>query len=318
MAPSISIVIPTYKRETMLQIMLNSVLDQSVLPGKYEVVVVDNAPTPHEPTQELCRSSRYSLLNLKCVHNPVLGLSQARNYGMRHTSAPWVAFIDDDEKIPLHWVERALEIIDNYFPDFIGGPYHPVHLETKPAWFKVKYLTKTLDVKKGWLENNELLFGGNLVIARKWLDQLKGFSTDFGRRGDNNEYGEDRELQLRARKLGANFYYDPELYVFHHVFSKQLEPSWFSTNAWYQGKAYAKLYSMDDRQEKNPVAYTLKKLVNSIAQAMYLVGLYLYSPFRDKKAAAFRENYLVEIIAPAVLELSKSWNLFLLSFKKNG
>ncbi len=104
---------------------LISVLDQSVLPSKYEVVVVDNASTPHEPTQELCRSSRYSLLNIKCVHNPVLGLSQARNYGMRNTSAPYVAFIDDDEKIPLHWVERAIEIIDNYFSRFFWRTVSP-------------------------------------------------------------------------------------------------------------------------------------------------------------------------------------------------
>ena len=318
MPPAISIVIPTYKRETLLQILLNSILDQSVLPGNYEVVVVDNAPSPHEPTQELCRSSRYNLLDIKCVHNPVLGSSQARNYGMRYSSAPWVAFIDDDEKVPLHWVERAIEIINQFSPDFFGGPYHPIHLEAKPAWFKDKYLTRTLGVKKGWLENGELLFGGDLVVQRKWLDQLKGFSTDFGRRGDNNEYGEDSELQLRARRLGANFYYDPDLYVFHHVFPKQLDPGWFSTNAWFQGKSFARLYSVDDRQGKNPVVYTLSKLMNSIAQAMYLVGLYLYTPFRNKKAAAFRENYLVESIAPAVLEMSKSWNLFLLSFKKHG
>ena len=317
MPPAISIVIPTYKREALLQILLDSVLDQSVLPSKYEVVVVDNSPTPHEPTQELCRSSRYSLLNLKCVHNPVLGISQARNYGMRYTTAPWVAFIDDDEKLPLHWVERAIEIIENKSPNLFGGPYHPYHLEAKPVWFKDKYLARTLGMKIGWLENGELLFGGNLVIQRKWLDQLKGFSTDLGRRGDTEEYGEDAELQLRARRSGANFYYDSELYVFHNVLPKQHHPEWFITSASYQGKADARLYSGEERRGKSAVGYTLSQLKNSIVQGLYVAGLYLYSPFRDKNVAAFRETYLVESVAPAVLELSKSWNSFLLSFKKN-
>jgi glycosyltransferase involved in cell wall biosynthesis len=316
MPPTVSIVIATYKREMLLQILLDSVLDQSVTPGNYEVVVVDNAPKPHGPTQELCRSPRYNLLDIKCVHNPVLGLSQARNYGMRYASAPWVAFIDDDEKIPLHWVERAIEIIDNYSPDFFGGPYHPIHIEAKPAWFKDKYLARTLGVKKGWLENGEMLFGGDLVIQRKWLDRLKGFSTDLGRRGNIIEYGEDNELQLRALRQGAKFYYDSDLYVFHHVLPKQITPQWFMTSAWYQGKASSKLYSGAERQGKSAVAYTLTQLKNTIAQAFFLAGVYLYTPFRNKKVVAFRENYLIESVAPAVLELGKSWNSFLLSFKK--
>ncbi len=318
MPPAISIVVATYKREALLQILLDSVLDQSVLPSKYEVVVVDNASTPHEPTQELCRSSRYSLLNIKCVHNPVLGLSQARNYGMRNTAAPYVAFIDDDEKIPLHWVERAIEIIDNYSPDFFGGPYHPVHMEPKPAWFKEKYLARTLGVKKGWLENGELLFGGDLVVQRKWLDELKGFSTDLGRRGDKIVYGEENEFQLRALRLGAKFYYDTELYVFHHVLPKQITPGWFTNSAWYQGKAAARLYIEDERKGKNPIIYTILRLRNSIGHAFFLAGIYLYTPFRNKKAVAFRENYLIECVAPAVFDLSKSWNSFLLSFKKKN
>ena len=173
-------------------------------------------------------------------------------------------------------------------------------------------------MKKGWLEKDELLFGGNLVIQRKWLDQLKGFSTDLGRRGDNLECGEDSELQIRARKQGANFYYDPELYVFQHILTKQLRPGWFITSAWYQGKANAKVYCGNERQGKSAIGYTLSKLMNSIAQAFYLAGMYLYTPFSNDKAISFRENYLVESVAPAVFELSKSWNSFLLSFKKNS
>lgn len=316
MPPAISIVIPTFKREDVLQILLDTVLDQSVLPGKYEVVVVDNASSPHMPTQELCQSSRYSLLNIRCLHNPVLGVSQARNFGMRSSSAPYVAFLDDDEKIPMHWVERALEIIENYSPDFFGGPYHPIYLEAKPAWFKEKYMSRTLGINKGWLENGELLFGLNLVVQRKWFDQLKGFSTDFGRRGNNHEQGEDVELQLRARSLGARFYYDPELYVFHQVFPKQLKPGWFTTHAWYQGKSHAKLFSRDERKGKSTFGYALNKLKTTIVQAFYLVGLYLYMPFRKKEGAVFQENYLVESVAPEIHDLSNSWYSFLLCFKK--
>lgn len=318
MPPLISIVIPTYQRENMLQMLLDSLLDQSVLPSKYEIVVVDNAPIPHVPTQELCQSSRYSLLSLKCVHTPISGISQARNFGMRHTTAEWVAFLDDDEKVPLHWVERAIDIVNEFTPDFLGGPLHPIYLESKPAWFKDTYVAYSLGVYKGWLEKDESFSGGNLIVQRGWLDRLKGFSTDMGRRENHQAYGEDIELQHRARQLGAKFYHDPELYVFHHVLSNQFKAGWFFKRAWRQGKAVAGVFACDERGGKPAIIYGLVQLKNTLGQVFYVAGLFLYTPFRNKSVAVFKENYLVESVATAIYELSKSWFSFLSIFKKKA
>ena len=318
MLPEISIVIPTHKRETLLKLLLDSILDQTVNWSKFELIVVDNYPEPYKPTHELCKSGAYSALNLICVNDPVLGSSEARNFGMRLAKAPWVAFIDDDEKLPAHWVERALEIAQNQEPDIFGGPYHPYYLDPRPSWFKDQYLTLTLGKEKGWVENERWLFGGNIVFKKAWLDRLEGFSLKYGRTGHNKEYGEETEIQMRARQKGAKFYFDPDLYIFHYVHPERLHPGWFMTSSWYHGKAKARMAEEEETSLPGGLRFSLSRFRKLVRDAWSVACKYARLPFRDHKAAPFSENYLVQTIAPAVSVLSMSYYLFVFSLKRKG
>ncbi len=318
MPPEISIIIPTHKRETLLKLLLDSILEQTVTCSRFEVIVVDNYPQPYQPSQELCKSSAYSALALKCVHHPILGLSEARNFGLKHVTAPWVAFIDDDEKLPSHWVERALEIIKTLGPDIFGGPYHPYYMDPRPGWFKDQYLTMTLAKDKGWVEDKRNLFGGNMVFQKAWLDRLEGFSTKYGRSGTNKEYGEETEIQNRARLMGAKIFYDPDLYIFHYVHPERLHADWFVTSAWYHGKAKARMAEEEETSLAGGLRFVLSRFRKLVKDAWLLAGKYARLPFRDRTTAPFPENYLVQTIAPAVSVLAMSWYLFVFSLKRKG
>ncbi len=317
MLPKISIVIPTYQREVLLKTLLDSILEQTILPGNYEVIVVDNFPTPYQPTHELCASSRYALLDMKCLNDPVLGSSEARNFGMGQARASWIAFIDDDERLPTHWVEKALEIIDNHQPDIFGGPYHPYYLDSKPIWFKDQYLTLTLGQPKGWVESDSRLFGGNIVFKRSRFERLQGYSTKLGRTGNNKEYGENAEIELRAHRQGARFYFDRDLYVFHYVQPEQLTAAWFISSAWYHGKAEAKITAVDEGKSDQPVRDAIIKMWKLVLNILMVAGVYLGLPFRDRKTAPFTENYLAQTVAPSILVLAMSWYLFVFSLRGN-
>jgi glucosyl-dolichyl phosphate glucuronosyltransferase len=316
MPPKISIVIPTYHREVQLKILLDSILEQTILPSNFEVIVVDNYPTPYQPTHDLCASSRYALLKLTCVNHPVLGSSEARNFGQSQVRAPWIGFIDDDEKLPAHWVERAFEIIDIFRPDIFGGPNHPYNLDQKPLWLKDEYLTLSMSLPKGWVDCDSCLFGGNIVFKRSWFERLQGYSTKLGRIGKNKEYGENDEIELRAHRQGARFYYDPDLYVFHYVSPEQLKATWFLSSAWYHGKADAKISVADQASSDQPILDTLARLGSLILCAFKVAGQYLALPFRDRRAAPFSENYLVQTIAPTVSEFALSWYLLVFNFRR--
>jgi glucosyl-dolichyl phosphate glucuronosyltransferase len=316
----LSIVIPTHKRETLLKVLLDSIIEQTCQWSRFEVIVVDNYPEPYQPTQDLCSSGNYSALNIRCENDPVLGSSEARNFGAKLAKAPWVAFIDDDEKLPAHWVERAFEIIENYAPDIFGGPYHPYYLDPRPSWFQDQYLTLTLSKDKGWVKDERNLFGGNIVFRKTCLDQLGGFSVEYGRTGHNREYGEETEIQMRAHRLEMSFYYDPDLYIFHYVHPERLHPGWFLTSAWYHGKAKARMAAgaVNTAGGSKGLRLILSRFKKLIPDAWKVAGLYARLPFRDQKKAPFAQNYLVQTIAPSISVLAMSWYLFAYSFKRKG
>jgi GT2 family glycosyltransferase len=96
----ISVVIPVYNRQHPLQRAIQSVQQQTVPPK--EIIVVDDGSFPcikcDDPTIILHRSSSN------------VGVSHARNLGIRQASSPWIAFLDSDDT----WETRHLEVLISY------------------------------------------------------------------------------------------------------------------------------------------------------------------------------------------------------------
>jgi len=323
MLPQLSIIISTYRREKLLKLTLDSLLEQTSPFSQFEVIVVDNDAQPHPPTQTLCAAPDYRSLTLKLVHQPLSGVSEARNYGVRHSTAPLVGFVDDDERLAPYWVERALEISATRTPDIFGGPYHPFYNVSKPNWFKDQYVVMSHGTSKLWLKEGMYLFGGNLIFQRAWLDRLKGFSAELGHKGTGKESGEEIEIQLRANRLGARIFYDPDLYILHYVLPERLTPAWYLQSAWYTGKARAKIAALNPHAHlplRAPEAGSgtrsgsaagrvsfFVRLKNMLRDSMRLLGRYLGLPFRSRKVFPFSPNYLIERVAPAIRDFSASW-----------
>ena len=90
--PSISVVVPTYKRPALLGRAVRSILDQSL--QDFEVIVVDDASG--DGTEEAVAA--FSDPRIRYVrHEENRGLAAARNSGIKAARAPLVAFLDDDD-----------------------------------------------------------------------------------------------------------------------------------------------------------------------------------------------------------------------------
>jgi cellulose synthase/poly-beta-1,6-N-acetylglucosamine synthase-like glycosyltransferase len=57
---AISVVIPAYKRADLLELLLDSLLEQSVPMDTFEVIVVDNVPEGDAQVARLCESVKYA------------------------------------------------------------------------------------------------------------------------------------------------------------------------------------------------------------------------------------------------------------------
>jgi len=107
----ISIVIPTFNRIGSLPRALDSALNQTYQPS--EIIVVDNGSS--DGTTKLLRE-RYPSIRL--LIEKKLGVSSARNKGIRHSKFQWIALLDSDDawdKTKLEKQKNALASSQDHF-----------------------------------------------------------------------------------------------------------------------------------------------------------------------------------------------------------
>lgn len=88
----VAVIIPVHDRAGRLRAAVDSVLDQTA-PVK-ELIVIDDG-SADDPAAAL---SHISDKRLRIMHQPNLGVSAARNLGIKASGAEWVAFLDSDDK----------------------------------------------------------------------------------------------------------------------------------------------------------------------------------------------------------------------------
>jgi glycosyltransferase involved in cell wall biosynthesis len=105
-APTVTVILPTYNRADLLPRALESVLAQTF--RDFELLVVDDGST--DSTAELVK--KYSDSRIRLLSQPSnMGVSAARNRGLREARGELVAFIDSDDE----WLSRKLEEQVSFF-----------------------------------------------------------------------------------------------------------------------------------------------------------------------------------------------------------
>jgi glycosyltransferase involved in cell wall biosynthesis len=105
--PRVTVVITTLNRPVQVLVALQSVLTQTFADIEV-VVVVDGPDNASEATLATVVDDR-----LRVVVNPQnVGLAEARNVGVRHATADWVAFLDDDDEWLTSKLEKQVELAE--------------------------------------------------------------------------------------------------------------------------------------------------------------------------------------------------------------
>lgn len=104
--PSISVIIPTYNRATLVTDAIDTVLGQTYLPS--EIIVVDDGSTDETP--DVLSTYRE---HITVIRQPNQGVSAARNRGIRAASGELIALLDSDD----YWLPSKLATQVSYFRD---------------------------------------------------------------------------------------------------------------------------------------------------------------------------------------------------------
>lgn len=253
----LDVIVPTYNRQDLLPLSLNSLFAAEIPSGlEVMITVVDNNST--DGTRQVIESFIKKFGNrIQYRFEKQQGRSHALNAGITATSGDLIGIIDDDEEVDPTWYKAAFEAFSTKDLDFIGGPYLPNWSITPPDWLPREYGGVV-----GWVDGGEkevpfdsnypgILMGGNVVLKRSIIEKVGLYTTWLGRTDKGLLTGEDEELYGRLLASGARGMYLPHLMIYHHITPDRLTKSYFRRWCFWRGVSLGLL----DRTRKQPVPY---------------------------------------------------------------
>jgi glycosyltransferase involved in cell wall biosynthesis len=241
----ISAIICTYNRAKLLVGALESLVQQSLDPRCYEIIVVDNASTDDTPEVVRAFHDSYPEHNIVWIYEPQQGLGHARNAGLKCANGRYIAYLDDDARVSPDWLKNALHLFAAVepMPICVGGPILPFYEAPKPEWFKDKYEIRTWGDKPRFLRRGETFSGSNMVWRKEAAESLGGFDVGLGVKGDYLSLGEERVLFNKAwHSLDQPiFYYSPQLSVLHLVTPQKMTISYRLKREFVYGQVWNQL-----------------------------------------------------------------------------
>ena len=197
--PVISVVMPTYNRAHTLCRSVGSILNQTF--ENFELIIVDDGSK--DDTATVVRSFKDSRIRyLRHEHNK--GAAAARNTGIRSSQAPYVAFLDSDDKWLPKKLEKQLSVFETTDLRDLGVVICGVTIfdrsgsrsgtPSRRGWVQQDLLT--LD---GYLSNINMLIKRSKAEAELWFDESLGSSEEW-------------DLQLRLSAI-SQFDFAPGILV---------------------------------------------------------------------------------------------------------
>lgn len=225
----ISIVIVSFNTAAMTIACLRSVIEQTRLEG-VEVIVVDNASTDGSADAISRESSRIRLIQAE--RN--LGFAAANNLACKEATGEYLLLLNPDTVVLDNAIGKLLAFAEAH-PDagiwggrtvFEDGRLNPSSCWRESSlWSMLSAAVGLSSVfprsslfnpeaygswKRDTVRRIDIVTGCFLLIRRELWDRLGGFDPAFFM------YGEDADLCLRARKLGARPMFTPEATIIHH------------------------------------------------------------------------------------------------------
>lgn len=111
----ISIIIPVYNAEEYIDLCLQSILNQ--INDSIEVILINDGSKDN--SKEKCKYYSKIYKNIVLINQENLGVSEARNSGLKVATGKYIAFVDSDDTIKPNTINLLLKEIENNSMDLI-------------------------------------------------------------------------------------------------------------------------------------------------------------------------------------------------------
>lgn len=240
--PEITAVVCTLNRSPYLRKALASLVSQTPHKERYEILVVDNGST--DETKSVVLEEFAATPNLRYIHEPIPGLSHARNTGWKNASGEYVAYLDDDAVADSKWLESFLQAFERFGDDLgcVGGRIEPIWEAARPEWLPDEILPVLGVFALGTditLEPGRWVCGGNSAYPQWLLKKLGGFDTQLGRKPNSLMSNEEILIQERLDRMGLKRAYCEDALIWHHIQKPRLNKRWILRRGYWQGVSEA-------------------------------------------------------------------------------
>ena len=221
-----AVILPTAGRPAYLDVALASIVPQARALGA-DVLVVDDGPSAETRAVAERHDVRY------VAHDRSRGLNAARNTGARETTAPLLAYVDDDVEVHAGWL-ASLIVADASQPADIGvftGPIlarfddHPLPLcgREDPPITHLDLGPQDRDCDHAW--------GANMAVRRAALERVGPFDES------RELYGDEQEWQARLKAGGSRLRYIAGAALDHRRAGADARISALARSAYRRGRA---------------------------------------------------------------------------------
>ena len=207
-APKVSVIVPAYNVRSYIEEALVSLERQSL--QEFEVLIVDDGST--DDTAKIVkpfvvRDSRFQLL-----HKQNGGLSSARNYGIRHARADYIALLDGDDVYEPDKLAAHVAVLDSTAE--VGVVYSAsrvIREDGRPTFMSLSGKPVKSDPLLALLCKNFVGHGSNAVFRRCLFDEVGEFDETL-------RSSEDVDFWLRiAATQRWRFYREPRVLCCYRV-----------------------------------------------------------------------------------------------------
>ena len=107
MSDLVSIIVPVYNVEKFLSQCIESLIGQSY--KNLEILLIDDGSTDN--SSNICREYEIVDNRIKVFHKNNGGLSDARNYGLKHARGEYISFVDSDDLVHPDFIYQLISSI---------------------------------------------------------------------------------------------------------------------------------------------------------------------------------------------------------------
>lgn len=197
--PTVSLVIPTMKRQAYTELLLQDYNKQTY--SIKEAVIVDATPE-EERDAKYYNPSNFNF-DIKLHWQVSKGSCRARNEAIALCTGDYIIFADDDIRVLPDFVEKHLKLLQTYGAKACNG-LDIMARHVSQDLNDLKDRLETLGKARWKVGVSPMFSNANSVVKRELVEHIQGNDINF-----DGGYGEDSDYGLRILKAGEVLLFNP-------------------------------------------------------------------------------------------------------------